>query len=96
MRILYLNFLLTITADLDPCIHNVFWAFIITSAPVITEAIFAFSVICRNDDNVNIVSMAMLVTYYSSMTYHNRMFYFKNHSWKSMINEQLKKQSRRL
>ena len=56
-----LNFLLTITADLDSCIHNVHWAFIL-SVPVITEAMFAFSVICGNDENVNIVSMAILVT----------------------------------
>ena len=37
-----LNFYLTITADFDSCIHNVLWA-LISSVPVITEVICAFS-----------------------------------------------------
>ena len=44
-----------------PCIHNVRLAFI-SSAQVITEAMFAFSVVCRHANNVNVVSMANLVT----------------------------------
>ena len=37
---------------------------------------FAFSAVCRNDDNVNIVSMVILAMYCSYMTYNNRVFHY--------------------